>query len=73
MKISKEALTVEYSIRGYNALGAGNASSKFTNNPFEEGRTLMSKTFGAAVRSATAKAGNTVEAARSALGKSIWG
>ena len=69
----KEALTVEYSIRGYNALGAGNASSKFTNNPFEEGRTLMSKTFGAAVRSATAKAGNTVEAARSALGKSIWG
>ena len=42
----KEALTVEYSIRGYNALGAGNASSKFTNNPLQENNTLMDKAAG---------------------------
>ena len=42
----KEALTVQYSIRGYNALGAGNASAKFTNNPLKENNTFIDKAFG---------------------------
>ena len=42
----KEALTVQYSIRGYHSLGAGNASSKFTNNPLEENNTLVDKVAG---------------------------
>lgn len=42
----KEAMTVQYSIRGYHALGAGNATSRFTNNPLEENNTLVDKVAG---------------------------
>lgn len=42
----KEALTVKYAIRGYNALGAGNASTKFTNNPLQENDSLLKKALG---------------------------
>lgn len=51
----KEALTVQYSIRGYTALGAGNASSKFTNNPLEEGRSMDDKIFGNLIKTASGK------------------
>lgn len=39
----KEAITVKYSIRGYNAKGGANASRKFTNNPLEENDSVTAK------------------------------
>ena len=41
----KEALTVKYAIRGYHAVGA-NASTKFTNNPLQEGDSFLNETVG---------------------------
>ena len=51
----KEAITVKYSIRGYHALGSGNATRKFTNNPLEEGRAMDDKVLGGAVKAAAGK------------------
>ncbi len=51
----KEAITVKYSIRGYHALGSGNATRKFTNNPLEEGRSLDDKALGGIVETISGK------------------
>lgn len=51
----KEAITVKYSIRGYHALGSGNATRKFTNNPLEEGRAMDDKVAGGFVETIAGK------------------
>lgn len=67
----KEALTVQYSIRGYNALGAGNASSKFTNNPLEEGRSMDDKILGDAIRAAVGKSDGANPQTTLAFGQAV--
>ena len=70
----KEALTVQYSIRGYNALGAGNASSKFTNNPLQETDSFLKKTAGRAtnaIAGAINKSGGSEVKTETAFGNLI--
>lgn len=70
----KEAITVQYSIRGYTALGAGNASSKFTNNPLQESDSFLKKSAGKvtnAIASAFNKSGGTSTQMESAFGNLI--
>ena len=68
----KEAITVEYSIRGYSAKG-GNQKSRFTNAELQEGKDLLRKG-GEAVKSiknAIFKSNNATPQANSDLGKAI--
>lgn len=66
----KEAITIKYSIRGYHALGSGNATAKFTNNPLEEGRSLDDKVVGGIIK-AIAKGDESNPEATTAFEKGI--